>query len=87
MKAKIEITGQISGNFRLRNAVITPDCEEYRGMFNSFILKFRTKKDAYKALWEGYKYLRREYPDPYLHYNKKKSLSYDASIAKISSGN
>lgn len=84
MKTEIFISGQISGNSALKSAIITSNCELKNGMFNSYTLVFPTKKDALKALWEGYKYLKRQDNNPYnFSYHAKNAICYDASIAKI----
>jgi hypothetical protein len=88
MKTQIHITGQIMGNSRLRSAIITADCEERRGLFNSYILTFKSKKAAVKALSEGYQYMRREEPGINnriggITYSRGHALSYDASRAVI----
>lgn len=88
MKTEIHITGQIMGNSRLRSAIITADCEERRGMFNSYILTFKSKKAAVKALSQGYQYMKSEEPDIThriggLNYSRGHALSYDASRAAI----
>ena len=81
MKTKIIITGQINGNTTLMNAI---ECDEpaRRGMFYSYVYEFKTKKEARKALWNAYKYLR---SDGYtsLRYSPKRCLNYDASYARI----
>jgi hypothetical protein len=86
MKTSIYISGQINGNSTLRNAIITADCEEKKGMFNSITLTFPSKKAANKAMWEAYKQLRQDKQDAQasmLSYTKG-YISYDASTAKIS---
>lgn len=81
MKTSIQITGQFSGNIDLRGAIKTPDCEEKKLPFNGYLLTFNTKKEAEKALWEGYKYMKLQ--DQFCRYAKKSSLQYDASTARI----
>lgn len=81
MKTTIKIEGQISGNFKLRSAISNHKSTEEKGMFNSIYLHFSTKKDAYKALSEGRKWLKSEGED--FSYSPKYFLSYDASTAKI----
>lgn len=88
MKTQIRIIGQTNGNFKLRNAIITHDCEEKK-FFNDIILKFPTKKAAVKALSKGYQYLCNSMPDEKgktsgINYSRGSSLSYDASRAVIS---
>lgn len=75
------------GNSKLRNAIITADCEE-RKHFNSIILTFKTKESAVNALSEGYQYMCREMPEEKgkmtgIRYTRGSSLSYDASKAVI----
>lgn len=86
MKTSIFISGQINGNSTLRNAIITAECEEKKGMFNSITLVFPTKKAAEKAMWEAYKSLRQDKQDAQasmLRYSRG-YISYDASTAKVS---
>lgn len=88
MKTEIHITGQISGNLRLRSAIITAECEEKRGMFNSYILTFRTKESAINALSQGYQHLCNTMPEEKgkisgIRYCRGCSLAYDASRAVI----
>lgn len=88
MKTEIVISGQISGNHKLRNAIITADCEEKK-RFNDIILTFKTKESAINALSEGYQYMCREMPEEKgkmsgIRYTRGCSLSYDASRAVIS---
>lgn len=89
MKTEIRITGQISSIHRLRNAIITAECEEKRGMFNSYILTFRTKESAINALSQGYQYMCREMPEEKgkmsgIRYTRGSRLAYDAGEAVIS---
>lgn len=88
MKTEIIITGQISGNFKLRNAIVTADCEEKK-RFNDIILTFKTKESAINALSQGYQYMCSEMPKERgkisgIRYTRGCSLSYDASRAVIS---
>lgn len=84
MKAQITISGQINGNFTLKGAISGAE-EVKKGSFNSFILVFKTKKEAKKALWEAYKSIRKEDPtDSGLRYSPGYALSYDASRAVLS---
>jgi hypothetical protein len=92
MKTEIVISGQIMGNSKLRSAIITAECEERRGMFNSYILTFKSKKEATKALSQGYQSMCREMPEEKgassgIRYSRGSSLSYDASRAVISTNN
>ena len=81
MKTQIVITGQISGNSTLRNAI---KCDEpaAQGMYYSYIYTFKTKRAACKALWDAYRYLRSE-GETCLSYLPKRCLNYDASYARI----
>lgn len=84
MKTEIIITGQISGNFTLRSAIYYDECTSLP--FSGFCLKFKTKKDAKKALWEAFKLLRSDREDAKnsrLSYSKNGSLRYDASRATL----
>jgi hypothetical protein len=88
MKTIINISGQISGNQTLRNAILTHDAEEERSGFNGYKITFPTKKAAKKALWYGFKYLRSTLDNPSsgiggLRYSKFGSLYYDASKAEM----
>jgi hypothetical protein len=86
MKTSIFISGQIGGNSKLRNAIITADCEEKRGMFNAIELIFPSKKAAIKALSEAYQSFVRGGERKGIGgitYSRGYSLGYDASTAKI----
>lgn len=86
MKTSISISGQISGNQTLAAAISTGGSEIKQTMFNGFLLTFKTKAAAKKALWEAFKYLRLQEPlfaKFGISYSKAGSLKYDASIAKI----
>lgn len=90
MKTSIIISGQISGNFTLKNALDSRELlEEKSLMFNNFELVYATKKAAKKALWEAFKYLRSTLDEPRvgsmsgLRYSKFGSLYYDASKAEL----
>lgn len=91
MKTSIYISGQISGNHRLVNAIATYDCERRSAGFNNYFIDFPTKKAAKKALWDGYKSLRQGEPEYArnggIRYSKQGSLSYDASRAEIQDNN
>ena len=85
MKATVIISGQISGNFTLKHAVQTFDCEVEK-YFNGFMLHFNTMAEARKAMKQAYKELKEEEPDFYKDggiqlYNDV--LSYDASTASL----
>ena len=85
MQTTITITGQISGNLRLLSAIQTFDSEVKKTIFYGYQITFRTKKQAKKALWDAYKWMRNEEP-VFKHgitYGKSGYLSYDASKAKI----
>lgn len=88
MKTNIIITGQISGNHTLVNAISTYESEKHNIGFNNYRLSFPTKAAAKKALWEAFKYLRADKQDAYalmLSYSKHGSMRYDASRAEIRS--
>jgi hypothetical protein len=87
MKTEIHITGQIMGNSRLRNAIITAEAQERR-VCNDYYITFRTKESAVNALSEAYQYMCREMPEEKgkmsgIRYTRGHSLSYDASRAVI----
>lgn len=83
MKATITIQGQISGNFLLKNK-IQGTSSYVKSINNGFLIEFKTKKEAYKALWEAFKSLRSDSETKTsTSYCKKYSLSYDASYARI----
>lgn len=88
MKTSIFISGQINGNFKLRNAIITSDCKEKKGMFNSIILEFKSKKAAVKGLSQGYQHFCKEMPEERgnisgFRYSIGSALYYDASKAVL----
>lgn len=86
MKTTITITGQIGNNMTLRGAIETRDSETKCTMFNGYEITFATKKEAKKAMWEAYKYLKADKEDARasrLAYSKYGLLKYDASTAKI----
>lgn len=92
MKTTIHITGAISGNAKLRNKIVTAECEVLRGMFNSHILNFPSKKAAVKALSNAYQSFCNEYPEEKnrisgFKYSRGNSLSWDASRAVILDNN
>ena len=87
MKTAIYISGQVSGNFKLMN-VIPGAIERRECIFNSKVLIFQTREQAYHALWLGWLQLRRDEPDSVnriggIMYLKKRRLIYDASKAEI----
>jgi hypothetical protein len=81
MTTQIIITGQIGSIYTLRSVLIDYSVQEARGMFNSFILTFETKKDAVKALSNGRKYLKLD--DKQYSYAAGQMLRYDAATAII----
>lgn len=88
MKTDIVIRGQIFGNAKLRNAIVTADCQVRQGMFYSSIITFKTRKQAVKALSNAYQYFCREMPEEKnrfsgFRYQRSFSLSWDASRAEI----
>lgn len=87
MTQTVTITGQISGNRRLLDAISTIDSKYESISFNGFQVTYPTKAAAKKALWYAYKYLVSQEPDfkSMIKYSKYGSLSYDASRAEINS--
>lgn len=85
MTTTINISGQISGNHTLANAISTHDSEIKKTMFNGYSITFKTKAAAKKALWAAYKYLVSNEPEfrNGISYSKHGTLSYDASRAVI----
>jgi hypothetical protein len=86
MKTIISITGQISGNRTILNAIDAFGKQIRNQPFNGYKIEFDTKKEAKKALWEAYKTLRSDKEDAQksrLTYSKHGYLDYDASTAKI----
>jgi hypothetical protein len=81
MTTQIIITGQIGSIYTLRSVLTDYNVKESRGMFNSFILTFETKKDAVKALSNGRKYLKAD--DKQYSYAAGQMLRYDAATAII----
>jgi hypothetical protein len=82
MTTVIKISGGVSGNIRLRNAITSVSyCDVYNSEFWGFELHFSTKKEARKALWEAYKQMRKDDKD--VDYRKEGVLYYDASKAMI----
>jgi hypothetical protein len=83
MQTSIYISGQISGNLTLMNAIKTFDSETKKE-FNNYKIIFKTKKEAKKALWAAYQYLRCNEPEfNGINYSKHGSMRYDASTATI----
>ena len=80
MKTTIVITGGISGNFKIKNAITCFDIEN--GSFNSFFCHFETMKEAKKSLKDAFKYMKKNDLDVELSKDKK-TLYYDASGATI----
>jgi len=82
MKATIKISGQIGGNFALLQALQNNHCTVEKSIFNGYFLNFNTKKQAYKALWDGFNYLKKGDNLPHrFSYSPKYSIQYDASTA------
>ena len=81
MTTQIIITGQIGSIFTLKSVLADWNCEITRGMFNSFILTFKTKKAAVKALSVGRKQLKAD--DKQYSYAAGQMLRYDAATAII----
>lgn len=91
MKTIIRITGQISGNFTLNNAIARNSfaSDHGKGMFNSFWFKFDTKKEAKKAIRKAYKDLISDEPEMKGRLSgirksrDNEQINYDASQAII----
>lgn len=87
MKTQIEITGSgLMSKMRLLRVCQTLDCEVKKLPFNNYMLTFRTKKEAVKALSEAYQYLRHDKEDWAAScgsYQRGFVLHYDAGRAKI----
>lgn len=86
METSIIITGQIGSKFRLRSACTTSDMIEEKKLHHGFELVFKSKRDAIKALSEGYQYLRSDKEDwdnSAASYKRGFVLHYDAGTAKI----
>lgn len=82
MKAIIRITGQIGGNHKLLSALNSYTCTHKQGMFYSHLLEFKTKKEAIKAMREGFWYMKNN--DLEVEANRDRtSLYYDASKAEV----
>lgn len=86
MQTSIFITGQISGNRILLNAIPSDANSTSNLQFNGYKVTFKTKAEAKKALWEAFKTLRADKEDAQksrLSYSKHGYIDYDASTAKI----
>jgi TfoX/Sxy family transcriptional regulator of competence genes len=81
MTTQIIITGQINSIYTLRSILMDYNAKEARGMFNSYILIFKTKKEAIKALSNGRIYLKAEGYN--YSYAAGQMLRYDAATAII----
>lgn len=89
MVTSILITGQISGNHRLLNAINTYQAEYSKMPFYGHKLTFATRQAARKALWDGYRYLVAQEPEfakGGIRYGAKRCIYYDASKAEINYG-
>lgn len=92
MRTEIKITGQIGGNNRLYNRLLSVGdrIESYRdGMFYSKVIVFETKRSAKQALWKAFTSLCAEEPSQRnklsgIRYSSGSALYYDASQAAIS---
>lgn len=80
MRTKIIITGQPSGNAKLVNSISDKEIEA-KQIPNGWVLVYRTKKEAYDSLREGYEFMKANGEQP-LKYGKN-ILRYDASVATI----
>lgn len=88
MKCKIEITGQISGNYTLLRKLGIRSQGYKKGMFNSFSIFYNSVGDAKKDIKEAFQSLKSDEPDYYKNggISKQSSnsfLDYDASTAKL----
>ncbi|MBK5213381.1 MAG: hypothetical protein JJE55_06950 [Flavobacteriaceae bacterium] len=87
MTTSIIISGQISGNHTLHNAICTYESETKKLNFNNYEIIFPTKGKAVKALSEAFQTLKNDEVDYYkqggISYVRGSFLSYDASNAKI----
>ena len=88
MKAQITITGQIGGNFTLRNAILrSADFQNISsGRFNVFYINFKTIGEAKNAMRGAWKLIKSE-NDNLLNRDglnvDASTLSFDSSIAVI----
>jgi hypothetical protein len=84
MKTQIVITGQINSVRMLRNSIENHSVVEVTSYFNNVTLNFKNKKDAVKALSEGYQYIKTQDPeDSMFSYSRGVSMSYDAGRAVL----
>lgn len=90
MKAQIQISGQIGGNFTLLNKLNNSWGGYRKSVLNGFIINYKTIGEAKKAMKVAYKELKQECKEsncPLPKIAKDATyLSYDASIAKIIKG-
>jgi len=86
MKAQIQISGQINGNFTLLNKLNTIHGYK-KTMFNGFLIEYKTIGEAKKAIREAYKVLKRECKEDNIKLpsisKSNDYLSYDASTAQL----
>ncbi len=85
MKAQIHITGQIGGNFKLRNALSNYTSIE-GASFHSFHLNYDTIGEAKKAMRAAWKSIKSQDDNTNWHDGLSKdltTLSYDASVARL----
>lgn len=88
MKTSIMISGQISGNIKLRNALQSHNSEIYNKNSYGYEIIYPTKKEAKSSLWNAFKKMKADEPEITqglggLRYSKFGSLYYDASKAII----
>ena len=87
MKTSITISGQISGNFTLLNAISTSESETKKLQFNNYEIIFQTKKQAVKALSNAFQQLKSDeleyYKEGGINYSRSSFLEYDASTATL----
>jgi hypothetical protein len=83
MKASIIISGQIMGNFTLKNHLRTIDAVKVVNLpFSGFRIEFNSVKDAREAMNSGYRDLKDQCSN--VNYSRSAGwLDYDASSAKI----
>ena len=87
MKTTILITGSgIMSKSTLKRVCQTLNCEVYTMNFGNTEIRFKTKKEAVKALSEAYQYLKSDKEDwenSCGSYQRGYCLNYDAGNAKI----
>ena len=86
MKATIQITGQLRGNFTLRNLLDNGNCVD--GRFGGYRISFNTIKEAKEAIRYANRMLRADSDSRHCTRMSKdaSSIGYDASSASINVG-